>query len=120
MCNFAFKGMTFITSHYLINGYSSPQWTSLWKRYFEIDEDDARNEAADFWKVILRRFYGQPEVIVLNPSEEENLLQISFPASYALLIIQPTHVSLNMVYTAFTLTQYNQLYLNQFKFQPIE
>eukprot|EP00112_Aurelia_sp_Birch-Aquarium-sp1_P009575 Seg2092.4 transcript_id=Seg2092.4/GoldUCD/mRNA.D3Y31 product="Atrial natriuretic peptide receptor 2" protein_id=Seg2092.4/GoldUCD/D3Y31 len=50
MCNFAFKGMTFITSHYLINGYSSSQWSSLWKRYFEIDEDDARNEAADFWK----------------------------------------------------------------------
>ena len=97
MCNFAFKGMTFITSHYLINGYSSPQWTSHWKRYFEIDEDDARNEAADFWKVILRNFYGQPEAIVFNPFKEENLFQTFFPARCAPLIVPPTHASLNMV-----------------------
>ena len=51
LCNFAFKGMTFVTPHYQISGYSSPQWKTLWKRYFNIDEENEKNDAIKLWKV---------------------------------------------------------------------
>eukprot|EP00795_Rhopilema_esculentum_P016999 gene16998-8503_t len=43
-------GMTFVSPYYNINGFSSPQWQSLWKRYFDVDTENEQMDAMTLWK----------------------------------------------------------------------
>eukprot|EP00794_Sanderia_malayensis_P011123 gene11123-12294_t len=50
LCNFAFKGLIFVSSFHPINGYNTPQWHKTWKSYLDVSASQEREMSVELWK----------------------------------------------------------------------